>query len=392
MQQLHDEHAAALWRFCLRLVPRPARAEDVVQETLLRAWRHRTILESPPPAVRAWLFTVARNIVIDEWRSRRARPETPVADVPERGRRRRDRPAAAVVGGRRGAHPALAGAPRGAAECYYRGRPVAEAARAARRPGGHGQVAHALRAARAAARAGGDGGGGMSCDFAHDDGAYVLGALSPAERPRSSGTCRAARSAPRGRASSRGCPGCSARVDPAVLEEPDADEPVPDTLLPAPGPRRYAARDAVARWSPPGWPRPPRPSWSRPAGGSGGRREPAAAGRAGVERRRRWPPRSGWCRSARCRSGPVDAGGRHLGHPAGPHLHLRPGVVRRRPAPRGDYALFVRTRDGRTEQVGSWRSLGGRTMRLSAGTAATPTRSRQSRCARRTAGVLELTG
>ena len=35
-----------------------------------------------------------------------------------------------------------------------------------------------------------------------------------------------------------------------------------------------------------------------------------------------------------------------------------------------DYTLFVRTRDGPTEQVGSWRSVGGKTMRLSAATAA----------------------
>ena len=49
MQQLHDEHAEVLWRFCLRLVGNDrARAEDVAQETLLRAWRHRTVLESPP--------------------------------------------------------------------------------------------------------------------------------------------------------------------------------------------------------------------------------------------------------------------------------------------------------------------------------------------------------
>jgi len=38
--------------------------------------------------------------------------------------------------------------------------------------------------------------------------------------------------------------------------------------------------------------------------------------------------------------------------------------------PAVDYMLFVRTRDGRTEQVGSWRSVGGRTMQLSAATAA----------------------
>ena len=86
MQQLHDDHADALWRFCRRLVPNDRQlAEDVVQETLLRAWRHRTILESPTPAVRAWLFTVARNIVIDQWRSRRVHPETPLAEPPDEG-------------------------------------------------------------------------------------------------------------------------------------------------------------------------------------------------------------------------------------------------------------------------------------------------------------------
>ena len=84
MQHLHDEHGPALWRFCRRLVPDdPGRAEDVVQETMLRAWRHRAILESTPPQVRAWLFKVARNIVIDQWRSPRSSSETPVADVPD---------------------------------------------------------------------------------------------------------------------------------------------------------------------------------------------------------------------------------------------------------------------------------------------------------------------
>src|SRR5690349_23437980 len=87
MQQVHDEHADVLWRFCLRLVGNDrGRAEDVTQETLLRAWRHGSILESPPAAVRSWLFTVARNIVIDDWRSRKAHPETFVDEVPEQRR------------------------------------------------------------------------------------------------------------------------------------------------------------------------------------------------------------------------------------------------------------------------------------------------------------------
>ncbi|TFV58100.1 sigma-70 family RNA polymerase sigma factor [Mycobacterium sp. PS03-16] len=85
MRVLYDEHAAALWRYALRLTGDRARAEDVVQETLLRAWRHQPTV-APNPGVtghsaRAWLFTVARNLIIDEQRSARARRETGTADV-----------------------------------------------------------------------------------------------------------------------------------------------------------------------------------------------------------------------------------------------------------------------------------------------------------------------
>ena len=75
MQQLHDEHAAALWGFCLHLTGDPVRAEDVAQETLLRAWQHYEVLDESRGSVRSWLFTVARNIVIDEWRSKRFQNE-----------------------------------------------------------------------------------------------------------------------------------------------------------------------------------------------------------------------------------------------------------------------------------------------------------------------------
>jgi len=85
MQQLHEDHAAALWRFCLRLTGFDhARAEDVVQETLLRAWKRQPELDGSEGSTRSWLFTVARNIVIDQWRSQRSHGEIPLAEVPER--------------------------------------------------------------------------------------------------------------------------------------------------------------------------------------------------------------------------------------------------------------------------------------------------------------------
>jgi RNA polymerase sigma-70 factor, ECF subfamily len=69
MKALYDEHAGALWRYALRLTGDAARAEDVVQETLLRAWQHPEVIGDPERPARAWLFTVARNMIIDERRS-----------------------------------------------------------------------------------------------------------------------------------------------------------------------------------------------------------------------------------------------------------------------------------------------------------------------------------
>lgn len=83
LRELHGQHARALWGFALRLTGGDReRAEDVVQETLLRAWRSRSVLEAPDGARRAWLYTVARNVVIDQWRAQRARPEVPAAEPP----------------------------------------------------------------------------------------------------------------------------------------------------------------------------------------------------------------------------------------------------------------------------------------------------------------------
>lgn len=82
MKALYDEHAAALWRYALRLTGDRGRAEDVVQETLLRAWQHPEVGGS---TARAWLFTVARNLIIDQSRTARARHEVgSLDDAPER--------------------------------------------------------------------------------------------------------------------------------------------------------------------------------------------------------------------------------------------------------------------------------------------------------------------
>ena len=154
MRQLHDEHAAALWAFCLHLTgnDRP-HAEDVAQETLLRAWRNASVLEESRGSVRSWLFTVARNIVIDEWRTRRSSREFPTDDPPVDD--------ASVDGTDElllswvvaDALSTLSAEHRAVlVECYYRGRSVAEAARRLEIPEGtvKSRTHYALRALRLA--------------------------------------------------------------------------------------------------------------------------------------------------------------------------------------------------------------------------------------------------
>lgn len=154
MQQLHDEHAAALWGYSLRLTGNDrARAEDVVQETLLRAWRNFPALDESYGSVRAWLFRVARNIVIDEWRTKRSQSEIAVADVPE-GRGEGDRTdqmllswvVADALTRLSPDHRAVL------LECYYRGQSVAEASRRLGVPEGtvKSRTHYALRALRLA--------------------------------------------------------------------------------------------------------------------------------------------------------------------------------------------------------------------------------------------------
>ena len=50
---------------------------------MLRAWKHPEVLARKPEATRGWLFTVARNVYIDEWRARKVRPETITAEPPD---------------------------------------------------------------------------------------------------------------------------------------------------------------------------------------------------------------------------------------------------------------------------------------------------------------------
>jgi RNA polymerase sigma-70 factor, ECF subfamily len=73
--EIYRRYAGPLLSFVLRLTAGDRqRAEDIVQETMLRAWRHTGQFDQAERSLMPWLATVARRIVIDEQRRKDARP------------------------------------------------------------------------------------------------------------------------------------------------------------------------------------------------------------------------------------------------------------------------------------------------------------------------------
>ncbi len=204
----------------------------------------------------------------------------------------------------------------------------------------------------------------MSCSFAHDDAAYVLGALSPVERLEFEKHLASCPDCTRAVRELAGIPGLLGRVGARVLEDPPVDVPVPDTLLPALSRevRRSRLRrtltavglaaaaaiiapvvvaqidDGAAAPTPSATPTGPEAVDMAPLG--------EVPVRASVTMEQvLWGTKLGLT----CTYDPESVS-----------YELPPAV---------DYVLFVRTHDGSAEQVGSWRSVGGRTMQLTAATA-----------------------
>ncbi len=75
------EYGPELYRFALRGLGEPGTAQDVIQETFLKAWRFADRYDPELSSLRVWLFGIARNAMIDQSRSAKARPwQTTVVD------------------------------------------------------------------------------------------------------------------------------------------------------------------------------------------------------------------------------------------------------------------------------------------------------------------------
>lgn len=66
---LIQRHLASVYRFVLRMVGDAALAEDIVQETFLKAWRHLAKFNAAK-SFKTWVFSIAKNATIDQVRKK----------------------------------------------------------------------------------------------------------------------------------------------------------------------------------------------------------------------------------------------------------------------------------------------------------------------------------
>jgi RNA polymerase sigma-70 factor, ECF subfamily len=74
VSELYRDNAGFVLSYVTGLLRDRYLAEDVVQETMLRAWRHCDEFSEEKGSVRGWLIRVAHNIAMDKLRMRRSRP------------------------------------------------------------------------------------------------------------------------------------------------------------------------------------------------------------------------------------------------------------------------------------------------------------------------------
>lgn len=79
-RRLYDAHRAAVHAYFVGRTGDRWTAADLMQEVFLRAWqRLPDVADRPLDGQRAWLFTVARNLSVDDHRAARTRADTQAA-------------------------------------------------------------------------------------------------------------------------------------------------------------------------------------------------------------------------------------------------------------------------------------------------------------------------
>ncbi|MEX2054153.1 MAG: RNA polymerase sigma factor [Candidatus Colwellbacteria bacterium] len=67
----YDEYADAIFRHCYFRISDRERAKDLMQETFIKAWSYVLKRDEPIDNIRAFLYKIASNLIIDEYRRTR---------------------------------------------------------------------------------------------------------------------------------------------------------------------------------------------------------------------------------------------------------------------------------------------------------------------------------
>lgn len=67
---LYDQHSDAIYRFILFKISDRDLAWDLTQDCFMKAWHYFSLKEREIANKKAFLYTVARNLVIDHWRQK----------------------------------------------------------------------------------------------------------------------------------------------------------------------------------------------------------------------------------------------------------------------------------------------------------------------------------
>lgn len=82
LERLQADWAGALYLYAWRRLGDAGAAEEIVQDTLVRAWRHADRYDPRRGSLPGWLFAIAGNLIVDRARRRGARPrEVEMVDV-----------------------------------------------------------------------------------------------------------------------------------------------------------------------------------------------------------------------------------------------------------------------------------------------------------------------
>jgi RNA polymerase sigma-70 factor (ECF subfamily) len=72
-EELYDRHSSTVYGILLRILANPEDAQEVLQETFVKAWTSAAMFDAVRGSEVAWLISIARSRGIDRLRARRTR-------------------------------------------------------------------------------------------------------------------------------------------------------------------------------------------------------------------------------------------------------------------------------------------------------------------------------